>query len=68
MYKTHLLTPNTFSKIINSNIIPLPHIYKTRIKNIKIFYPLNPPPPYETIINQTNQKQIYLLPKIYTLT
>ncbi|KAM5328318.1 endosomal transmembrane epsin interactor 1 isoform 2-T2 [Glossophaga mutica] len=39
------------------NIIPLPHIYGARIKGVEVFCPLDPPPPYEAVVNQTDRPQ-----------
>lgn len=40
------------------NIIPLPHIYGARIKGVEVFCPLDPPPPYEAVVNQTDRPQV----------
>ncbi|XP_045047158.2 endosomal transmembrane epsin interactor 1 isoform X4 [Desmodus rotundus] len=42
------------------NIIPLPHIYGARIKGVEVFCPLDPPPPYEAVVNQTDRPQASL--------
>ncbi|XP_054439017.1 endosomal transmembrane epsin interactor 1 isoform X2 [Pteronotus mesoamericanus] len=39
------------------DIIPLPHIYGARIKGVEVFCPLDPPPPYEAVVNRTDQEQ-----------
>ncbi|KFQ29102.1 Protein FAM189A2, partial [Merops nubicus] len=38
-------------RMLASDVIPLPHIYRARIKGIKVFCPLDPPPPYEVQIS-----------------
>ncbi|KAM6328595.1 endosomal transmembrane epsin interactor 1 isoform 1-T2 [Alca torda] len=40
-------TPETSYRMLGSGVIPLPHAYGVRIKDIGVFYPLDPPPPYE---------------------
>jgi hypothetical protein len=44
--------------MIGSDIIPLPHIYGARIKGVKVFCPLDPPPPYEAVVSQMDQEQV----------
>ncbi|KAL8203247.1 UNVERIFIED_CONTAM: hypothetical protein K2H54_045669 [Gekko kuhli] len=44
-------------RMLGSDVIPLPHIYGARIKGVEIFCPLDPPPPYETVVNQINHEQ-----------
>ncbi|XP_036776093.2 endosomal transmembrane epsin interactor 1 isoform X4 [Manis pentadactyla] len=39
------------------DVIPLPHIYGARIKGMEVFCPLDPPPPYEAVVHQTDQEQ-----------
>lgn len=39
------------------DVIPLPHIYGARIKGVEVFCPLDPPPPYEAVVSQTDQQQ-----------
>ncbi|XP_057354575.1 endosomal transmembrane epsin interactor 1 isoform X3 [Manis pentadactyla] len=40
------------------DVIPLPHIYGARIKGMEVFCPLDPPPPYEAVVHQTDQEQV----------
>lgn len=68
MYRAHLLTPSAFSRMVGSDVIPLPHIYGARIKGVEVFCPLDPPPPYEAVVSQTDQEQVCLLPRVYALT
>lgn len=35
--------------MFGDSVIPLPHIYGTRIKGVEVFCPLDPPPPYEAV-------------------
>uniref|UniRef100_A0A7N4NGD5 Endosomal transmembrane epsin interactor 1 n=1 Tax=Sarcophilus harrisii TaxID=9305 RepID=A0A7N4NGD5_SARHA len=44
-------------RMVGVDVIPLPHIYGARIKGVEIFCPLDPPPPYEAVVNQINQEQ-----------
>ncbi|EDL41610.1 mCG113702 [Mus musculus] len=43
--------------MVGSDVIPLPHIYGARIKGVEVFCPLDPPPPYEAVVSQTDQEQ-----------
>lgn len=40
------------------DVIPLPHIYGARIKGTEVFCPLDPPPPYEHVVNQIGSEQV----------
>uniref|UniRef100_A0A8D0CD12 Endosomal transmembrane epsin interactor 1 n=2 Tax=Salvator merianae TaxID=96440 RepID=A0A8D0CD12_SALMN len=55
-------TPRMTRRMPGSDVIPLPHIYGARIKGVEVFCPLDPPPPYETVVNQTNHEQGGALP------
>lgn len=44
--------------MVGPDIIPLPHIYGARIKGVEVFCPLDPPPPYEAVVNQVDQEQV----------
>ncbi|OXB62688.1 hypothetical protein ASZ78_009341 [Callipepla squamata] len=46
-----------YSRMLGSDVIPLPHIYGARIKGIEVFCPLDPPPPYEAVVNQIGSEQ-----------
>ncbi|XP_075596633.1 endosomal transmembrane epsin interactor 1 isoform X2 [Balearica regulorum gibbericeps] len=50
-------TPQTSDRMLSSDVIPLPHIYGARIKGVEVFYPLDPPPPYEDVWSQDNSEQ-----------
>lgn len=43
--------------MVGPDVIPLPHIYGARIKGVEVFCPLDPPPPYEAVVSQTDQEQ-----------
>uniref|UniRef100_A0A8C3KYT8 Family with sequence similarity 189 member A2 n=1 Tax=Chrysolophus pictus TaxID=9089 RepID=A0A8C3KYT8_CHRPC len=44
-------------RMLGTDVIPLPHIYGARIKGIEVFCPLDPPPPYEAVVNQLGSEQ-----------
>ncbi|NXJ08663.1 F1892 protein, partial [Odontophorus gujanensis] len=50
-------TPRMSRRMLGSDVIPLPHIYGARIKGIEVFCPLDPPPPYEAVVNQVGSEQ-----------
>ncbi|XP_023982664.1 endosomal transmembrane epsin interactor 1 isoform X1 [Physeter macrocephalus] len=50
-------TPRTNRRMVDPDVIPLPHIYGARIKGVEVFCPLDPPPPYEAVVSQTDQQQ-----------
>ncbi|XP_027695525.1 protein FAM189A2 [Vombatus ursinus] len=50
-------TPRMNRRMVGSDVIPLPHIYGARIKGVEVFCPLDPPPPYESVVSQINQEQ-----------
>ncbi|XP_042682749.1 protein FAM189A2 isoform X2 [Centrocercus urophasianus] len=50
-------TPRMSRRVLGSDVIPLPHIYGARIKGIEVFCPLDPPPPYEAVVNQIESEQ-----------
>ncbi|KAJ8782332.1 hypothetical protein J1605_010311 [Eschrichtius robustus] len=50
-------TPRTNRRMVGPDVIPLPHIYGARIKGVEVFCPLEPPPPYEAVVSQTDQQQ-----------
>nr|XP_033714042.1 protein FAM189A2 isoform X4 [Tursiops truncatus] len=50
-------TPRTNRRMVGPDVIPLPHIYGARIKGVEVFCPLDPPPPYEAVVSQTDQQQ-----------
>ncbi|XP_060618212.2 endosomal transmembrane epsin interactor 1 [Anolis sagrei] len=50
-------TPRMNRRMLDSDVIPLPHIYGARIKGVEVFCPLDPPPPYEAVVSQMNVDQ-----------
>ncbi|NXS57219.1 F1892 protein, partial [Brachypteracias leptosomus] len=52
-------TPQISHRILGSDVIPLPHIYRARIKGIEVFCPLDPPPPYESMQSQNSSEQVW---------
>ncbi|XP_043920287.1 protein FAM189A2 isoform X2 [Protopterus annectens] len=50
-------SPRLNRRLLGSDVIPLPHIYGTRIKGIEVFCPMEPPPPYEAVAGQLNTEQ-----------
>uniref|UniRef100_A0A8C9EYB0 Family with sequence similarity 189 member A2 n=1 Tax=Pavo cristatus TaxID=9049 RepID=A0A8C9EYB0_PAVCR len=54
-------TPRLSRRMLGSDVIPLPHIYGARIKGIEVFCPLDPPPPYEAVVNQIGSEQVWFV-------
>ncbi|XP_036186787.1 protein FAM189A2 isoform X4 [Myotis myotis] len=50
-------TPRMNRRMVGPDVIPLPHIYGARIKGVEVFCPLDPPPPYEAVVNETEREQ-----------
>ncbi|XP_030049709.1 endosomal transmembrane epsin interactor 1 [Microcaecilia unicolor] len=50
-------TPRTNHRMLDTDVIPIPHIYGTRIKGVEVFCPLEPPPPYEAVVSQSSREQ-----------
>ncbi|XP_015704569.1 protein FAM189A2 [Coturnix japonica] len=50
-------SPRMNRRMLGSGVIPLPHIYGARSKGIEVFCPLDPPPHYEAVVNQTGSEQ-----------
>ncbi|XP_072848290.1 endosomal transmembrane epsin interactor 1 isoform X2 [Pogona vitticeps] len=50
-------TPRMSRRMLDSDVIPLPHIYGARIKGVEVFCPLDPPPPYEAVVSQLSHEQ-----------
>uniref|UniRef100_G1MU28 Endosomal transmembrane epsin interactor 1 n=2 Tax=Meleagris gallopavo TaxID=9103 RepID=G1MU28_MELGA len=50
-------TPRMSRRMSGRDVIPLPHIYGARIKGTEVFCPLDPPPPYEHVVNQIGSEQ-----------
>ncbi|KFQ49820.1 Protein FAM189A2, partial [Pelecanus crispus] len=44
-------------KMLGSNVIPLPHNYRPRIKAVDVFCPPDAPPPYEAVWSQNSSEQ-----------
>ncbi|NXA79643.1 F1892 protein, partial [Thryothorus ludovicianus] len=51
-------TPQTSHSTPVSDVISLPYIYVRRIKEVEVFCPLDPPPPYETVCSLNSFEQI----------
>ncbi|XP_050769059.1 endosomal transmembrane epsin interactor 1 [Gymnogyps californianus] len=49
--------PQMSCRMLCSDVIPLPHIYRARIKDVEVFCPLDPPPPYEAVQSQNSSEQ-----------
>ncbi|KAM4708231.1 endosomal transmembrane epsin interactor 1 isoform 2-T2 [Discoglossus pictus] len=47
-------TPRLNQRMMGNEMIPLPHIYGSRFKGIEVFCPMEPPPPYEAVVRQSN--------------
>ncbi|XP_056379029.1 endosomal transmembrane epsin interactor 1 [Hyla sarda] len=47
-------TPRTTQRMIGNDVIPLPHIYGSRFKGVEVFCPVEPPPPYESVVSQSH--------------
>lgn len=45
-------------RMLASNVILLPHIYRSRIKGTEEFCPQDPPPPYEAVQRQNSSEQV----------
>ncbi|XP_006004278.1 endosomal transmembrane epsin interactor 1 [Latimeria chalumnae] len=52
-------TPRMNRRMLGTDVIPLPHIYGARIKSVEVFCPMEPPPPYEAVVGQSNTEQDY---------
>ncbi|NWS25403.1 F1892 protein, partial [Polioptila caerulea] len=50
-------TPQTSHSTPVSDVIALPYIYVRRIKEVEVFCPLDPPPPYETVCSLKSSEQ-----------
>ncbi|XP_053558497.1 endosomal transmembrane epsin interactor 1 isoform X2 [Bombina bombina] len=50
-------TPRMNQRVLGNEMIPLPHIYGSRFKGIEVFCPMEPPPPYEAVIRQSNSSE-----------
>eukprot|EP00062_Callorhinchus_milii_P008214 gi/632950665/ref/XP_007890847.1/ PREDICTED: protein FAM189A2 isoform X1 [Callorhinchus milii] len=51
-------TPRINPRILSNDVIPLTHIYGTRMKGIEVFCPVDPPPPYEAVVSNRNNDQV----------
>ncbi|NXF49442.1 F1892 protein, partial [Oceanites oceanicus] len=50
-------TPQMSSRTLDTDVIPLPHTHRARIKGTEVFCPLDPPPPYEAALSQNSSEQ-----------
>ncbi|XP_072444583.1 endosomal transmembrane epsin interactor 1 isoform X2 [Chiloscyllium punctatum] len=51
-------TPRINPRVLSNDVIPLTHIYATRMKGIEVFCPVEPPPPYEAVVSNPNDAQV----------
>ncbi|GCB63863.1 hypothetical protein scyTo_0014688 [Scyliorhinus torazame] len=51
-------TPRINPRILSNDVIPLTHIYGTRMKGIEVFCPVEPPPPYEAVVGDQSDGQV----------
>ncbi|XP_043572788.1 protein FAM189A2 isoform X2 [Chiloscyllium plagiosum] len=51
-------TPRINPRVLSNDVIPLTHIYATRMKGIEVFCPVEPPPPYEAVVSNPNDEQV----------
>ncbi|XP_078070134.1 endosomal transmembrane epsin interactor 1-like isoform X2 [Mustelus asterias] len=51
-------TPRINPRILSNDVIPLTHIYGTRLKGIEVFCPVEPPPPYEAVVRGQSAEQV----------
>ncbi|XP_048382805.1 endosomal transmembrane epsin interactor 1 isoform X3 [Stegostoma tigrinum] len=51
-------TPRINPRVLSNDVIPLTHIYATRMKGIEVFCPVEPPPPYEAVMSNPNDEQV----------
>ncbi|XP_069778464.1 endosomal transmembrane epsin interactor 1 isoform X2 [Narcine bancroftii] len=50
-------SPRINPRILSNDVIPVTHIYTSRMKGIEVFCPVEPPPPYEAVVrDQTNEQ------------
>ncbi|XP_065519167.1 LOW QUALITY PROTEIN: endosomal transmembrane epsin interactor 1 [Lathamus discolor] len=59
---SYFATSNSFNtrvtcRMLGSDVIPLPHIYRAQIKGIEVFCPLEPPPAYEPVRSENSSEQ-----------
>ncbi|XP_063769978.1 endosomal transmembrane epsin interactor 1 isoform X2 [Pseudophryne corroboree] len=47
-------TPRMNHRMTGDEVIPFPHIYGSRFKGVEVFCPIEPPPPYESVVGQSN--------------
>ncbi|XP_075684053.1 endosomal transmembrane epsin interactor 1 [Rhinoderma darwinii] len=47
-------TPRMSPRMVGNEVIPLPHIYVSRFKGVEVFCPMEPPPPYESVVSQSH--------------
>ncbi|XP_072904616.1 endosomal transmembrane epsin interactor 1 isoform X3 [Hemitrygon akajei] len=51
-------SPRINPRILSNDVIPLTHIYASRMKGIEVFCPVEPPPPYEAVVRDQNSEQV----------
>ncbi|XP_078251557.1 endosomal transmembrane epsin interactor 1 isoform X4 [Rhinoraja longicauda] len=51
-------SPRINPRILSNDVIPLTHIYASRMKGIEVFCPVEPPPPYEAVARDQNDEQV----------
>ncbi|XP_055488470.1 endosomal transmembrane epsin interactor 1 isoform X4 [Leucoraja erinacea] len=51
-------SPRINPRILSNDVIPLTHIYASRMKGIEVFCPVEPPPPYEAVVREQNEEQV----------
>ncbi|XP_040025933.1 endosomal transmembrane epsin interactor 1 isoform X1 [Gasterosteus aculeatus] len=62
-------TPRLARRILGDGVIPLPHIYGSRIKGVEVFCPLDPPPPYEVVAGSSTdaaRQETEVVPREWT--
>ncbi|KAM3937826.1 endosomal transmembrane epsin interactor 1 [Leptodactylus fuscus] len=47
-------TPRMSHRMVGNEVIPLPHIYGSRFKGVEVFCPVDPPPPYESVVRESH--------------
>ncbi|XP_051875448.1 endosomal transmembrane epsin interactor 1 isoform X3 [Pristis pectinata] len=51
-------SPRINPRILSNDVIPLTHIYASRMKGIEVFCPVEPPPPYEAVVRDQTDEQV----------
>ncbi|NWX43910.1 F1892 protein, partial [Steatornis caripensis] len=50
-------TPQMSCRMLGSDVISLLHVHGAQIKDVEVFCPLDPPPPYEAVWSQSRPEQ-----------